>query len=211
MKNVRQWPCSFSERKLHLTQKIAVRDRLSELSLQDNQAEPRPPASQSADIPKVDKPQAVTNQAPFAIMLEKLNPPRIGTVGREIRATAIQVELDQDFFRPLAYSCLWMNVGLRDLDTQAVVDSALKGQKSFRSEQPVPGFSTNGVRVLKFVFFTHSMRVKEEGSYRLFYSVHIPDPRGFVGFKTMTSTGFVTTDCPGFSKYPSVQYAGSYS
>lgn len=140
-------------------------------------------------------------------MLGKLNPPPIVTVGREIRATPVQVEIDQDFFKPLRHSCLRMTVGLRDMNTDEIVDGVLKGQTRFQSEQPVSGFSTNGVRVLRFVFLTHSMRVKKEGTYRLFYSVQIPDPRDFMGFTTMRSTGFVTTDCPDFSRCPSGQRA----
>ena len=94
-----------------------------------------------------------------------------------------------------------MTVGLVGLDNNVAVDSAFKGEKSFQSVPPVAGLSHNVARVLKFVFFTHLMRVKEGGSYyRLLYSVPIPDPRGCISILSLQSSGFVTHDCPEFSK-----------
>lgn len=169
------------------------------MSLPDNDLDPLP--SESTGLPKVDKPQAGTTHTPFATILERLSPPHIVTIGRVIRTTAVELLLEQDFFRSLSRGDLWMSVGLCDLNTGVVVDEALKGQNFFPGNPPVSGLSANGIRVLKFVFNTHSMRVKQNGSYRLFYGVTFPDPRGFKGSLTLRSSGFVTKDCPNFSKY----------
>ncbi|KAG6358161.1 hypothetical protein INS49_014045 [Diaporthe citri] len=173
------------------------RARLSKVSLQDNELDPRP--SQSTGLPKVDKPQAGTNRLPFGIMIEMLSPPHIVTIGRAIRTTAVELLLEQDYFRSLSREHLWMSVGLRDLNTGAVVDESLKGHKFFPGNPPVAGLSENGIRVLKFVFNAHSMRVKQYGSYRLFYSVNFRDPRGCNGSMTLQSSGFVIKDCPDFT------------
>ncbi|KAH8747943.1 hypothetical protein F5883DRAFT_653356 [Diaporthe sp. PMI_573] len=166
--------------------------RLSELSLGEHGMEPRP--SDSAGNPMIGVPQvAIIPTPPLVSIIEKLTPPRIVTVGRAIRTTAVQVELNQDFFGPFSRNPLRMNVGLRDSDTEADVDHALKGQKSFQSTLPVIGRGHNGVWVLKFVFFTHSMRVKNKGSYRFFYSIQLPNTWGFSETSNLQSSGFVTS------------------
>ncbi|KAH8761626.1 hypothetical protein F5883DRAFT_647094 [Diaporthe sp. PMI_573] len=153
-----------------------IQTRRSESSLQEHE-EPNSRPSESAGIPKIDKPQVATTQPPYGSIVEKLVPPRIATVGRVIRMTAVQMELDQEFFRSPSRSSLQMNVGMVDLNTGVAVDAALKGQKSFQSLPPVPGLSYNGARVL---------------------NVHFPDPRGFIACMSLQSCGFVTGDCPRF-------------
>ncbi|KAH8744729.1 hypothetical protein F5883DRAFT_654918 [Diaporthe sp. PMI_573] len=168
-----------------------------ESSLQDNDMDPSP--SEPASIPKVDEFQDGTTPAPFANIFEIFGPLPVELVGREIRTTAVQLELDEDFFKFLSKGPLYMTVRLRDLNTPKNLDSALECEESFKSDLPIAGRSYNGVRVLGFTFYTHSMRVKEEGSYRLVYSFPFPDPKGFTGIKILGSSGFVTNHRPGFT------------
>ncbi|KAL2284418.1 hypothetical protein FJTKL_08830 [Diaporthe vaccinii] len=164
--------------------------RLSKLSLQDSKLDPCP--SESTGLPKVNKPQARTALLPFATMSEKLRPPRTVTIGLVIRTTAVELLLEQDYFKSLSRGQLYMSVGLRDWNTEAFLDEALEYHKDFPSNPPVAELSKNGMRVLKFVFNAHSLVVMKDGSYRLSYRVNIPDPRGFVGSVFLKSSGFVT-------------------
>jgi hypothetical protein len=129
-----------------------------------------------------------------------LTPEETVTVGCVLQTTAIQVEFDQEFFSPFSRDPIWMTVGLRDLNNDAVVDHALKGPTSFQSRQPIAGRSHNGLQVLKFVFFAHSMRLSKKGTYRLLYSVHFPAARGFMAPIIWLSSGFVARNHPRFSK-----------